>query len=79
MRIGIAALLAFSLGGVGFGDDPPRRDAPSKLSALRGIDRLSVGSEAPDFTLQLPTENAEVSLSQFRGKRPVALVFGSYT
>ena len=38
-----------------------------------------VGDLAPDFVLQDPEGNEEVRLSDFRGKRPVALVFGSYT
>jgi len=44
-------------------------------------DRLSpkVGDLAPDFELQDPEGVTRVRLSDFRGKRPVALVFGSYT
>ena len=38
-----------------------------------------VGDIAPDFELQDPEGNVRVRLSDFRGKRPVALVFGSYT
>ncbi len=38
-----------------------------------------VGDLAPDFTLQDPSGTAVVRLSDFRGRRPVALVFGSYT
>ncbi len=38
-----------------------------------------VGEIAPDFALQDPSGNVRVRLSDFRGKRPVALVFGSYT
>lgn len=38
-----------------------------------------VGEAAPDFELQDPEGVAHVRLSDFRGKRPVALVFGSYT
>jgi len=38
-----------------------------------------VGDAAPDFELQDPEGVARVRLSDFRGKRPVALVFGSYT
>ncbi|MBW2245081.1 MAG: hypothetical protein JRH01_24135 [Deltaproteobacteria bacterium] len=38
-----------------------------------------VGDIAPDFELQDPEGNVQVRLSDFRGKRPVALVFGSYT
>ncbi len=38
-----------------------------------------VGDVAPDFELQDPAGKVQVRLSDFRGKRPVALVFGSYT
>jgi hypothetical protein len=38
-----------------------------------------LGNLAPDFELQSPDGETQVRLSDFRGKRPVALVFGSYT
>ncbi len=38
-----------------------------------------VGDLAPDSELQDPEGVTRVRLSDFRGKRPVALVFGSYT
>ena len=37
------------------------------------------GTVAPDFTLRPPGSGKTVTLSSFRGKRPVALIFGSYT
>ena len=37
------------------------------------------GTVAPDFTLKPPGGGKAVTLSSFRGKRPVALIFGSYT
>lgn len=40
---------------------------------------LQPGALAPDFTLDLRGGGAPVTLSSFRGKSPVALVFGSYT
>lgn len=40
---------------------------------------LKVGDLAPDFTLAPQTAGAPVSLASFRGKSPVALVFGSFT
>ena len=45
------------------------------------LDRKSpkVGELAPDFELQDPQGNVRIRLSDFRGRRPVALVFGSYT
>ena len=39
----------------------------------------AVGTEAPDFELARLKSEAKVKLSQFRGDKPVALVFGSYT
>lgn len=39
-----------------------------------------VGAIAPDFELpRLDDEEKSIRLSSFRGKRPVALIFGSYT
>ena len=44
---------------------------------------LSMGDQAPDFTLPLHTlriaRGPAPSPSSFRGQRPVVLVFGSYT
>ena len=37
------------------------------------------GELAPDFTLSDISGTESVTLSDFRGKKPVALVFGSYT
>lgn len=37
------------------------------------------GDEAPDFELRDAKGNDQVRLSDFRGKKPVALAFGSYT
>jgi len=38
-----------------------------------------VGQEAPDFELRTLEGDGAVKLSDFRGKKPVVLVFGSYT
>ncbi|MGA3189144.1 MAG: redoxin domain-containing protein [Bryobacteraceae bacterium] len=40
---------------------------------------LKVGDPAPDFTLKTVDGAAQVTLSSFRGQKPVVLVFGSYT
>jgi len=37
------------------------------------------GDIAPDFTLSDISGTESVTLSDFRGEKPVALVFGSYT
>lgn len=41
--------------------------------------KLKVGNPAPDFTLASLDGKQQVTLSDFRGERPVALIFGSYT
>jgi hypothetical protein len=40
---------------------------------------LKSGEAAPDFRLPKLDKTGEVALSDFRGKSPVVLVFGSYT
>jgi hypothetical protein len=40
---------------------------------------LRIGDDAPDFELPLLDRTRNVTLSAFRGDRPVVLVFGSYT
>jgi hypothetical protein len=40
---------------------------------------LQVGDAAPDFTLSTVDRKSQVTLSSYRGKQPVALIFGSYT
>lgn len=39
----------------------------------------AVGDRAPDFTLAAPDGEATVTLSKLVGRKPVVLVFGSYT
>lgn len=39
----------------------------------------AAGTAAPDFTLTSPDGSQAVTLSAFQGKKPVALIFGSYT
>ncbi len=45
----------------------------------RYSDTLKVGQAAPNFTLSDPAGGRKVTLSAFQGKRPVVLIFGSYT
>jgi peroxiredoxin len=47
----------------------------------KNLDRQApkAGDLAPDFSLSDVTGKMNVRLSDFRGKKPVALVFGSYT
>ena len=45
----------------------------------RHPERLKVGDAAPDFTLSDPSTRKKTTLWSFRGKRPVVLIFGSFT
>jgi len=72
---------------------PPRPKAPppggpDRLTLLRGLFSGEIGSPAPgpkvgqaapDFALRTPDGKREVKLSDFRGKKPVVLIFGSFT
>ncbi len=40
---------------------------------------LHTGGQAPDFSLRTVDRRARVQLSDFRGQKPVVLVFGSHT
>ena len=40
---------------------------------------LKIGDMAPDFELKVRGEDRTLRLSDLRGDRPVALVFGSFT
>jgi hypothetical protein len=40
---------------------------------------LRLGDPAPDFTLPTYDHQSRITLSSFRGQKPVVLVFGSYT
>lgn len=51
----------------------PGRESPRREGALKA------GDVAPDFTLATLDGKKQVALSDFRGKQPVALIFGSYT
>lgn len=51
-----------------------RRPRPERVP-----DKLKQGDVAPDFKLKSVDGKRQVHLSSFRGQRPVALIFGSYT
>ena len=40
---------------------------------------LKVGQEAPTFKLKSLDGESETDLASFKGKKPVVLIFGSYT
>jgi hypothetical protein len=60
------------------GDRPGEIITPAARDE-RHPDTLKAGDVAPDFTLPDTTGTKEVTLSGFRGKRPVVLIFASYT
>jgi hypothetical protein len=62
---GTAAVTANPVGSPNRQQKPPRRSKANDM--------------APDFTLKTIDGKTSVKLSDFRGKKPVALLFGSYT
>ena len=52
-----------------------------KMEQMRELDRAApkAGDMAFDFTLSDISGERSITLSDFRGKKPVALAFGSYT
>ena len=70
--------------------NPPQldKDEPSPLVLILGLLSGELGSlwegpgvneKAPQFALQTQDDKRRVCLSDFRGKKPVVLVFGSFT
>jgi len=66
----------------------PMADMPSPGVLLKGLfngeigsfhEGPAVGRLAPDFTLRTPDGDKSIRLTRFRGKKPVVLVFGSFT
>jgi hypothetical protein len=66
----------------------PPPDMPSRLTLLKGFFSGEIGSMhegpdlgqlAPDFRLKTHDGRFEVTLSDFRGHKPVVLIFGSFT
>lgn len=58
---------------------PQNRQRGKGRQPMRGRDSLQVGVDAPGFKLKTADGKKEVELASFKGKRPVVLVFGSYT
>jgi len=78
MKTSLGILLTIALlaaGGAVLGQQRPGRHGGD----LRTPDTLRVGDAAPDFKLKTKDSSREVQLSSFKGKRPVVLVFGSFT
>lgn len=59
--------------------EPDRRTALMQFLAERETLAPAVGADAPDFKLPRIGISEQVQLSSFRGRKPVALIFGSYT
>jgi hypothetical protein len=64
------------------------KSGPETLILLKGLLEGEIGSfqegpdlnaAAPDFTLKTPDQKQTLSLAEFRGKKPVVLIFGSFT
>lgn len=55
----------------------PPRDRAKFMAARQG--KLQQGDPAPDFALKIRGGEQVVRLWSFQGKKPVALIFGSYT
>ena len=78
-----AAVALLSAAAVCLAQQQPRPGAQQKGGKrpgdLRAQTNLRVGDTAPDFKLKNKEGDREVQLASFRGKKPVVLVFGSYT
>jgi hypothetical protein len=60
--------------------DPLMMVVPFKrLWFLARAGRLNVGDPAPSFNLPTADKQSSVMLASFHGKKPVVLIFGSYT
>jgi len=78
--IGVALLIAGT--SIALGQDAkrrPQRPGRGGPQDQRREGALKVGDVAPDFTLSTLDGKRKVKLSSFRGAKPVALIFGSYT
>jgi hypothetical protein len=78
MKASLGILLTIAL--LAAADAASAQQRPGRRKGdLRMPDTLRVGDAAPDFKLKTTDGSREVTLSSFKGKRPVVLVFGSYT
>ena len=58
---------------------PSGQQATTGGGGARAMSGAPEGEMAPDFTLYPPQGGEPVTLSAFRDKKPVVLIFGSYT
>jgi hypothetical protein len=70
------------------GKAPPSSKMPSRWMLLKGLFQGEIGSPwegpalgdmAPAFRLRTHDGKREIALSDYRGKKPVVLIFGSFT
>ena len=61
------------------GMEPERRTTMMQFLAERETLAPAIGADAPDFRLPRLGSAEQVQLSSFCGRKPVALIFGSYT
>jgi hypothetical protein len=82
-----SALLAAAVGGAVAVDQglrwlsrprPSTHDRPTAPSPMP-VASIAVGAQAPDFDLPLLRKNGRISLSSYRGRRPVVLAFGNFS
>ena len=79
--VGLLAAVLFPDIGIGQGKKDPKTGEINTPAAKgeRKTTTLRPGDPAPDFTLPDVKKTAEIKLSSFQGKKPVVLIFGSYT
>ena len=79
-RLIAAALAVLLCCSIAVAQRPPRPGGqPGGRPGGRQPDRLKEGDDAPNFSLKTLDGKQTVKLSEFRGKKPVAMIFGSYT
>ena len=73
-----AATVMLTMVNVAFAQKPTQKPK-GRPGDLRLATKLKPGDSAPDFTLRTMDGGREVTLSSYRGRKPVVLIFGSYT
>jgi hypothetical protein len=67
---------------------PSAPEGPSRWTLLKGLISGEIGSpfegprlaeEAPEFLLETHDKSRSIALSDFRGRKPIVLIFGSFT
>ncbi len=75
----VQAVPAHTVLGLHLAKGPPALQAALSHLIERDEQGPAFGEIAPDFSLKQLGTDERISLSGFRGKRPVGLIFGSYT